>query len=115
MSDLKDKFSKMTDDSLDYASTYVELLKIKLLKLSINSFASVINILIISLFGSFFILFTGIGLAKWINITYESDILGYFIVGIAFFFMTLLVIAFSKRIVFKYFRKYFIDKIYEQD
>ncbi len=109
------KVSQTTTDAVEYIQAYADLTKVRLLKHGINLSASLFNVITITIFGVFFIIFTGIGGAIWLNIKLNSPYLGYFIMAGAFALTTLILILVSHRLIFNYFRKVFVSKIYEQD
>ncbi|MFN8436604.1 MAG: hypothetical protein U0V72_03105 [Cytophagales bacterium] len=112
---LKEEIEILTEQAHSYASTYLDLLKVKATKIIVNAGASLANILVISILSSFGLLFLGIALAKYLNQILESQFVGFLIVGFLFFLMIVIFILMSKKLVFNIVRRNIIKNIHHEN
>ncbi len=98
-----ENFNEHTEDLQKESRSYIEstiaYYKLKVFKVSVQSVALILKIFLVGLFFSVLIIFFSVAIALFIGESLESYSLGFFIVGIFYFIVTILIFIFSKKIV----------------
>jgi hypothetical protein len=103
------------DSASDLIDTYRNLISIRVVEHTSQGIAISIIGIIAMVIGVFVMLFTGIGVAWWLGEYLNNMKAGFFIIGVSYLALLLLLLVTSRKIWTPYIRNLIIKKIYEQD
>lgn len=113
MEDLKEKTADLVDHVGDIADTFYKLTVVTVTEKATNIASGLLMLVTISIMSLFVLLFLGVALSIWLGDLVQNRAIG-FLLGAGFFvIVTLVILAFRKKIIFPYIRNLIIRKVYD--
>ena len=97
--ELSENTERFYEDTKSFFDSTLAYYKLKLFKLAMHSISLIFKILLVSLCFSVFLLFCSLAVVYAIDDVLNSHYLGFLIVGGIYFFLTVLIYAFRKKLV----------------
>ena len=110
---IKSTAESLTDHVSDYIETYVKLAVVNATQKGTGIAAVSLTGILRTVFLSFVLLFSGVGLGIWVGEAMNDPKSGFFIVSGFYLVCGLVIYAFRKKIVFPLVRNTIIRKVYE--
>ena len=113
MEDLKEKTADLVDHVSDIADTFYKLTIVTVTEKATSIASGLLMLVTISIMSLFVLLFLGVSLSIWLGDLMQNRAVG-FLMGAGFFvIVTLVILAFRKKIIFPYIRNLIIRKVYD--
>lgn len=110
---VKSTAESLTDHVSDYVETYLKLTVVNATQKATGVASVSITGILLLLFFTFVLFFSGIGLSLWLGEVLDNFKAGFFIVSIGYLVLGLLTYVLRKEIVFPFVRNTIIRKVYE--
>jgi len=110
---IKSTAESLTDHVSDYIETYVKLAVVNATQKATGIAAISLTGILLTVFLTFVLLFSGVGLGIWVGEAMDNPKAGFFVVSAFYLLCGVVVYAFRKNIVFPLVRNAIIRKVYE--
>jgi hypothetical protein len=113
MKDLKNKTENLTDHLTEYVETYFALNVLKATDKAAGVASESLTVVLVAVFGFFFLLLINIGVGYWIGQKLENMLAGFAIIAGFYGLLMILIIALRKSVLTPFLRNLIIKSAYE--